>query len=1046
MEIRIYKDGEDKKLDLRGTSIDSVLTVDKFTDVYAKTSNGKIDIYVGDEKRFQGVDPSDIKDFSGTVIESNVSKAAFALNAFLSSKREVDSYVIGDDLSQKSSETIFTHNKAGTSGLGGRLIVDDENAKVNVTRSSGQGTTGLEVQVTGLAGSDLGSIVGKGAFSNLTRTIFTASAASGQISDSIFTVHDVLEVEGTANFQDEVDFLDTIKVNGNELSITDLDKVPASLGAPGQVLAVNSVGTALEFVNQSGGGGGSSTLLGLSDTPSGFGATGQVLVVNAARNAVEFATPLELGTTSTTALAGDTITITTSQSLQIAANTAKAGFPGFGTTAGTALEGNTILFSGAYGDLTGAPTIPTNNNQLTNGAGYITGYTVVESDVTQHQAALSITESQISDLGTYLTSVAFSDLTSTPTTLAGYGITDSLQIGTTSTTALAGDTTTITTSQASEITANTAKTSFPGFGTTAGTALEGNTSLFDGAYASLTGTPSTFTPSAHTHTASEITDFDTEVSNNSSVTANTAKTSFPGFGTTAGTALEGNTVLFSGAYADLTGKPTLFDGDYNSLTNLPTLFDGAYGSLSGVPTTFAPSAHTHTASEITDFDTEVSNNTSVAANTAKITFPGFGTTAGTALEGNTALFDGTVTSVGITAGSGVAVSGGPITTSGSITVGIDNDGVTTAMIQDESVDDNKLAANAVSTDKIANLNVTSAKMSNTGVTAGSYTNADITVDAAGRVTAAANGSGGGGGGTPMVINYARMSMSSAVLNGGASQQDFTSPTDVDVQFDTQDDVTGTAITTNTSTYSMTVSTAGYYRLTCNMSFYSLGARTTPGIRFNINGTNIPGESMGYIRASSGQNENTNNLTRVVELSANDVITVCAHDESTVNGAIYAEQAIFEVEKLGGSVQQQTLEGIYLEVVTRNSAYTAGDYEGKVVKFGTGTLTAGKIYVLRDSGGSPLWDEADADAEIQTKGLMGLALGTSPTTDGLLVSGISTYSNSFTVGAPLYISLTSGTLTDDLSSHTTGDFVRVAGYALSTQLVYLNPSPDYIEIA
>ena len=50
------------------------------------------------------------------------------------------------------------------------------------------------------------------------------------------------------------------------------------------------------------------------------------------------------------------------------------------------------------------PTIPTNNNQLTNGAGYITGYTVTQSDVTSHQAALSITESQISDLGSYLTS------------------------------------------------------------------------------------------------------------------------------------------------------------------------------------------------------------------------------------------------------------------------------------------------------------------------------------------------------------------------------------------------------------------------------------------------------------------------------------------------------------------------------------------------------------------------------------------------------------------------------------------------------------------
>ena len=59
--------------------------------------------------------------------------------------------------------------------------------------------------------------------------------------------------------------------------------------------------------------------------------------------------------------------------------------------------------------------------------------------------------------------------------LSDITITGLLQLGTTSTTALAGDTTTITSQQASDISTNNNKVSFPGFGTTAGTALEGDT-------------------------------------------------------------------------------------------------------------------------------------------------------------------------------------------------------------------------------------------------------------------------------------------------------------------------------------------------------------------------------------------------------------------------------------------------------------------------------------------------------------------------------------------------------------------------------------------
>lgn len=42
-----------------------------------------------------------------------------------------------------------------------------------------------------------------------------------------------------------------------------------------------------------------------------------------------------------------------------------------------------------------------------------------------------------------------------------------------------------------------------------------------------------------------------------------------------------------------------FSGSYNDLTDKPTLFSGAYADLTGIPSTFAPSAHQHSAADIT---------------------------------------------------------------------------------------------------------------------------------------------------------------------------------------------------------------------------------------------------------------------------------------------------------------------------------------------------------------------------------------------------------------------------------------------------------------
>lgn len=73
----------------------------------------------------------------------------------------------------------------------------------------------------------------------------------------------------------------------------------------------------------------------------------------------------------------------------------------------TSVNGSTgavtvTTFSGDYGDLSNQPTIPTNNNELSNGAGYITDYTVTSADVIAHEGDITITESQISNLDTYL--------------------------------------------------------------------------------------------------------------------------------------------------------------------------------------------------------------------------------------------------------------------------------------------------------------------------------------------------------------------------------------------------------------------------------------------------------------------------------------------------------------------------------------------------------------------------------------------------------------------------------------------------------------------
>ena len=66
-----------------------------------------------------------------------------------------------------------------------------------------------------------------------------------------------------------------IKTSGDLLGLSD---TPVAYGTAGQVIAVDSAGTGLEFVNAAvGGAGGASTILDLTDTPSTYGGAGMTL-------------------------------------------------------------------------------------------------------------------------------------------------------------------------------------------------------------------------------------------------------------------------------------------------------------------------------------------------------------------------------------------------------------------------------------------------------------------------------------------------------------------------------------------------------------------------------------------------------------------------------------------------------------------------------------------------------------------------------------------------------------------------------------------------
>ena len=130
----------------------------------------------------------------------------------------------------------------------------------------------------------------------------------------------------------------------------------------------------------------------------------------------------------------------------------------------------------------------------------------------------------------------------------------------------------------------------------------------------------------------------------------------------------------------------------------------------------------------------------------------------------------------------------------------------------------------------------------------------------------------------------------------------------------------------------------------------------------------------------------------------------------------------------------------------------GAFEGeKLVVDGTtaASVSTGQLVFLNSSA---QWTLAAAnDTGVGENELLAIALSAKPHIGGVMTHGViklnTSYINgsSFTVGAQVFMHpSTAGSYTSTLPS-TTGQIVRVVGYAVAADTLFFSPSPDYIEV-
>jgi len=183
--------------------------------------------------------------------------------------------------------------------------------------------------------------------------------------------------------------------------------------------------------------------------------------------------------------------------------------------------------------------------------------------------------------------------------------------------------------------------------------------------------------------------------------------------------------------------------------------------------------------------------------------------------------------------------------------------------------------------------------------------------------------------------------------------------------------------------------------------------------------------------------------------ADDAIDSEHYTDGSIDNAHIADDAIDSEHYAAASIDGEHLavgkDGALSLDATPDSDHTANGPQ-------TSTLNAGYSSTIMDLvylNASGKWLEADADASGTSINLLGIALEAK--TDGqamnVALSGSFVRDDTWnwTIGVPLYISGTLGAITATKPSGS-GDIVRTVGYAVTADIIFFNPSSDYVTLA